>query len=231
MAAMVSQMVLRTPESTGGERKYFHCSAQSKDSLVSRLLTSIAASTRMMSADTHLPGWRTGTARMISGRPSAVFSETVMIRLALSAVDHRVGDGAGLDAGLLQDRLVAAVGDHLLEGGLDGLLHRAGVLADRHAVRRGVVGLADDLQLAAGLLDRVADDRGVGEHRLDLSGEQVGVDLGLLLAHHDLAAGLAGGLALGVAGLDVVHLYGALLDADLLAAGVVDVDALGVARL
>ena len=115
------------------------------------MCTSIATSTAMTAVATQRPGCRTGTALMFSGRPvptSHVVPDVTHAVLARSAVDRGRGDGAVRDTPLVEDRLVAAVGDHRRERCLDRLLQRAGGLRDRDAVRRDFVRLAGELECA-----------------------------------------------------------------------------------
>ncbi len=98
-------------------------------------------------------------------------------------------------------------------------------------VGRGVVDVAESLELAAGLLDGVQADGRVCEHRGGLAGDDVGRDLRLVLLDDlgdRLLAGVGAGLGLGG---EVIDLDGALLDADVQAAGVVGVDLVRVAGL
>src|SRR3569833_61598 len=81
-----------------------------------------------------------------------------------SRVDLRLGDRAGrVQAPLVQDLLVRAAVDQLLDRALHGLAVVAAVLRQHDAVGHRVVGRAARLELAVGLLDRVVDDRGVGQ--------------------------------------------------------------------
>src|SRR3954466_7108944 len=76
-----------------------------------------------------------------------------------SRVDLRLGDRAGrVQAPLVQDLLVRAAVDQLLDRALYGLAEVTAVLRQHDAVRRRVVRRADRLELAVGLLDRVVDD-------------------------------------------------------------------------
>src|SRR5215471_2473245 len=95
----------------------------SKWGFVTMECTNIATRTRTMTAATHLPGWRTGTALISSGRPvhsgasvvpgvvTLYFPSQLRIlarpgtgtRSAGRPVDGRGRDGAGLHAPLLTD--------------------------------------------------------------------------------------------------------------------------------
>src|ERR1039457_4670924 len=119
---------------------------------------SIAANTAITATATQRPGCRTGTARMFSGRPETVSLSDIIEGSTGRAVDHWRGDRAGVVAPLVEDRLIAAVRDHRRERGLDSGCE-SGSLRDRDAVRRGLVDLTRELDLAGKLFDGIGRDR------------------------------------------------------------------------
>src|SRR5215475_9875700 len=90
----------------------------------------------------HRPGWRTGIALISSGGTAEAAPPGAMS--ADCAVDLRVGDGAALDAPLLENRLVLTVLHEVLDRFEDRLGH-AVVLGERDPVRRRGVRLAGEL--------------------------------------------------------------------------------------
>src|SRR6185437_4748637 len=110
--------------------------------LVARLCTNIASRTAMIAAATHRPGWRTGTARIVSGRARCACAVACSLTCSLTqssargAVDHGIGDRAVLDAPLAEDLRVGAVRNQNLERGEDRVGHPV-ALRDRDAVGRG----------------------------------------------------------------------------------------------
>src|SRR3954468_13133241 len=168
----VSSTVPRRPSSTGPVNRTprlpgpyeTKMNFQSNWSFVSSTWANIAASTPITAMRTQRPGCRTGTALIGSGRARSLTSRSV-IDDSDGRVHRGVGDGAGVDAPLRQDRLVGAVGDQRLQRALDRDGHRVGLVLGQHvAVRRRGVDVADQRQLAVGLLHRVRTDRRVGEH-------------------------------------------------------------------
>src|SRR5215469_10993756 len=148
---------------------------QSNRGFVTRVLTSIANRTSTTAAASHRPGWRTGTAWISSGGPSwtavwpapwlsgGVVTGTFPGRVASArrAVDHRISDGSGLDAPLLEDLGIGAVRDQNLHRGEHRIV-KASVLRHGDSVRRCSVRLARELERAVRLLDLVRGDRRVG---------------------------------------------------------------------
>src|SRR6266536_3718445 len=229
MEKMVSRMVPRSPSSTGGLniilslKMYDHW----KCSFVISRWTNIASRTASIPTATQRPGCRTGTALIAAGRARSV-STCVVIGLG-AGVHGRVGDAAGGDAPLVEDLLVRALADQLLDRGRDGLAEVRLVLGQHVPVRRGVVDLTGQRELTVGLLHRVRAHRRVGQHALVLAGYHRRRRVALRLVLVDGDGRLAGVGALLGPGGHVVHLDGAGLHRDLLAAGVVRVD--GRARL
>src|SRR3990170_3555811 len=158
----VSTSVFCKPLRIGGENRYCPTIRQRNPSLVSTVLTNIAASTAITATASHRPGWRTGTALIGSGRPS--FSIGGDTPVTSSAPDLRGRDRAVGHVPLLEDRRVGAVVDQ----GLDRAAHRLGVLAlalrEGSAVRSGAVGVAELLDRTVRRVPRIGDDGGVGEH-------------------------------------------------------------------
>src|SRR5687767_4510932 len=180
MASTVMISVVRAPLSTAGVDMLSTMKPHWNTGFVTSMWTNIAASTAMTPAAIHRPGCRTGTARICSGGAGRVVVSDVMDVAGGSAdgrVHGRVVDRAVLDAPLLQHLLVAAVLDQGLDGVGEGLGELRLVLGDDVAVGRGVVDVTEQFELAAGLLDRVRHDRGVGE-------------TGVVLAGHDRCGGL-----------------------------------------
>lgn len=73
MASAVSSNVTSMPCTMLSWKRYFPTMSHLKAGLVKRALSSIAASRAMTTAPAQRPGWRTGTALMVSGRPFAAF--------------------------------------------------------------------------------------------------------------------------------------------------------------
>ncbi|WP_452176591.1 hypothetical protein [Kitasatospora saccharophila] len=69
MDSAVSSRVTQMPCTTVGSRSVAPTKSQSSAGLVSRTCSSIAPSTATTATETQRPGWRTGTALMVSGRP------------------------------------------------------------------------------------------------------------------------------------------------------------------
>src|SRR3569833_1019959 len=128
--------------------------------------TRMAARTSTIAPLTHLPGCRTGTALIVSGRTGSAVSVSVTASSASRPVDLGLGDATVGDAPLVGQLLVRAVRDQVLDGLLDRVPQLVLVLGDRDAVRRGVVGLAGHLELAGRLRGGVLGDGRVGEHGL-----------------------------------------------------------------
>src|SRR5882762_9543844 len=163
----------------------------------------------MIAAPTQRPGWRTGTALMSSGRicatavsVSAVGVATALSRLARNlsgllancSVDRRVRDRALLDAPLLQDGLVRAVGHEDLQRVADRLGH-AVALGDRDPVRRGVVRAARQLELTVRLLDDVSRDGRVSHSYFPATARESEIRRVLIREDENLHGRLACGLA------------------------------------
>src|ERR1700722_12268050 len=135
--------------------------------------TNIAASTRTTAVVSQRPGWRTGIAftpatcassppllgRLCAGPVSAGGMGGSAVtgggrgRLARGPVDHRVGDGPGLEVPFAHDVPVGAVGHQVLHGGEDRFGHPA--LRQGDAIGGGGERLAGELELPVGLLDNV----------------------------------------------------------------------------
>src|SRR5690606_15337183 len=129
-----------------------------------------------------------GTTARAAGRPES----GELIELAGgSRVDRDAADRAAVDAPLVEDRLVAAVVDHRLQCGLDGLGER-GALVDGDAVRRHVEGLAGELDLVLQLRDGVLRDRRVGRHGVGPAEGEGVARLILAVELEDVDGGLAG---------------------------------------
>src|SRR5438132_5685269 len=125
MAITVSSSVIKRPARTVWLVKYWPTTPHWKRGLVATLLAP-AARTRITTAVAiHRPGWRAGIALI---RPAsapvlcpAIPGADVLARespfpyLADRTIDHRRIDGPGLHAPLLEDLLVDAIGDELLE--------------------------------------------------------------------------------------------------------------------
>src|SRR4051812_5871880 len=155
IAITVSSSVATRPLRMPCSKKYFPNVLQSRFGLVNSMWTSMAARTSTIAPLTHLPGCRTGTALMVSGRTGSAVSVSVTASSASRSVDLGVGDGATFDTPLVGQHLVSAVGDQVLDGLLDRVPQLVLVLGDRDAVRRGVIGVARDDELAARFLGRV----------------------------------------------------------------------------
>src|SRR5437588_6144235 len=144
---------------------------QPKRGLVATKWARTTATKSTIAATIQRPGWRTGTARMSSGRRASApappgGAETGSgSGLADGAVDLRGGDGARLDPPLGEDRLVPPVGDQHLQRREQGTGQPA-ALGDGDPVRERAVGLAHQLELPAGLLDLIDGHRVVGHGRL-----------------------------------------------------------------
>src|SRR5512132_3818640 len=231
----VSSSDVFTPSMTGGRNMLSSMKRHWNASLVTSMWTNIAATMARTTIATQRPGCRTGTAVMASGCARSAVFVSVMLAPgpADSGIDGGGVDGARLDAPLVEDRLVGAVGDQRL----DGVGHRLGelglVLLDHITVRRRVVNVTEQFELAVGLLDGVGDHRGVGQHGVVLAGDDRGGRLVLPLVAVDGDGRLAGALArlLPLGGEVVGVLDGVGLDGDLLAAGVVGLDPGRVALL
>src|SRR3954468_2246331 len=227
MASTVMINVVRTPRSTGGRNMLSNMNPHWNTGFVISMCTNISARTAMITAATQRPGCRTGTARISSGGAGRVVLSTVMAS-ADRRVHRRVVDGTGLDAPLREHLLVGAVLDERLEGLRDGVREVRLVLGDDVAVGRGVVDVAEQLELAVRLADRVGLDRGVGEPRDVLARDDGGgrLVLAVVLVDRDLLLA-RGGAVVGPLG-EVVDLDRRLLDGDLQAARVLEVDLLRV---
>src|SRR4029453_16565686 len=225
---------VRTPSMTGGRNMLSNMKRHWNASLVTSMWTNMAATMARTTIATQRPGCRTGTAVMASGcARSAVFVSVMRAPgSAPSGIDGGVVDGARLDAPLLEDRLVGAVGDQRLDR-VGGRLGELGlVLLDHVTVRRRVVDVTKQLELAVGLLDGVRQHGGVGQHGLVLARHDRGRRLALVLVAVDGDGRLAGALARLLSLGQVLGLLdGRGLDGDLLAAGVVGLDAGRVALL
>src|SRR3954471_9771024 len=130
---------------------------QWKFAFVTSMCTNIAVSSRITAIATHRPGWRTGTARMGSGR-SVRGSASVVVMTSDARVDLRRRDRPLRDTPLVEDLAVGAVRDDRLQRTEDGLVEALRVLREHVPVGRGVVDVAQQLQLAVGLLDGVGAD-------------------------------------------------------------------------
>src|SRR6266545_3521806 len=199
-----------TPSTTGGRNMLSNMKRHWNALFVTSMWTNIADRIAMTTMATQRPGWRTGTAVTASGRArSAVFVSVMTPRAGTrtSGVDGRGVDGPRVNAPLGQDRLVGPVGD------------------ERGARAGERIG-------AVGLLHRVGGPRGVGEHGVVLARDHRGGCLVLPLVPVDGDGRLPGALArLDTLGQVVGVLDGVGLDGDLLAAGVVGLDPVRVARL
>src|SRR5829696_7429669 len=225
---------VRTPSMTGGRNMLSSMKPHWNASFVRSMWTNIATTMARMTIATHRPGCRTGTAVMASGCARSGVLVSVMLGPGSrgSGVDGGVGDGPGLDAPLLEDRLVGAVADQRADRVGDRLGELGLVLLDHVPVRRRVVDVAEQLQLAVGLLDGVGDHRGVGQEGVVLARDDRGRRLALVLVAVDGDGRVAGALAVLVAlGQVLGLLHGRGLDGHLLAAGVVGLDPGGVALL
>src|SRR6478609_9418108 len=196
----------------------------------------ISASTAITAMATYRPGCRTGVAWMMPGRSSvcsaprlstAVTSRPSRYNRALSWLDFERVDSAALGAPRLQHLFVAAVRLHLLQC----LGHRLGelplVLGQHHAVRCRVVDVAERLELAARLLDRVRRNRGIGEHGIRLSRDDRRGGLILAVVRQDLDR--VGTTLLLPGGQVVLLLDRVVLDGDRLAARIVRIDTARIA--
>src|SRR5579859_3010197 len=155
MATTVSSSVRPSPAMISCAAKYWPTVSQWNRGLVTSACTSIANSTRTTAAGTHRPGCLTGTALISSGRgPADGLSPAVgePSTLAGGPVGHRVGDRAALQAPGGEDLRVGTVRHQLLDR-VEYRLRHPVALRDRDAVRRGAVGLPDQLERAVGLLD------------------------------------------------------------------------------
>src|SRR5918996_4566377 len=230
----VSRSDVRTPSMTGGRNMLSSMKPHWNASFVTSMWTNIAARMARTTIVTQRPGCRTGTAVMAWGcARSGVFVSVMRApRSRRSGVEGWAVDGARLDAPLLEDRLVGAVGDQRPDRVGDRLAEVGLVLLDDVTVRGGVVDVTEQLELAVGLLDGVGDHRGVGQHGVVLAGDDRGRRLALVLVAVDGDLRVAGALAVLVAlGQVLGLLHGRGLDGDLLAAGVVGLDAGRVALL
>src|SRR5690606_39366079 len=129
--------VLRSPFRTGGENRYSPTMCHRKLSLVSTVLTNIAASTASTATASHRPGWRTGTASIGFGRRCSCSTGG---EATASAPDLRGRDGAVAHVPLLEGRRVGAGVHQRLQGRPGRRGERALVHRRPHAVRRGLVG-------------------------------------------------------------------------------------------
>src|SRR5215213_9571178 len=238
MARMVTSSDVRTPSMTGGRNMLSNMKPHWNAGLVTSMWTNIATRTAMTTMATQRPGWRTGTALTVSGgtRSGVLVAVSVMAPAPFdrtSGVDGRVVDRPRVHAPLGEDPLVGAVVDQGLDRIGDGLGEVALLLLDDVAVGGGVVDVAEQLELAVGLLDGVGEHRGVGQHGVVLARDDRGRGLVLALVAVDGDGRLAVGLALVLAGGGEVVgvLDGVGLDGDLLAAGVVGLDPARVALL
>ena len=113
------------------------------------------------SAGPGRPGWSRASLPDVARRCSHESRSAAQpcAPLTLASVDRAVAD-----APLLHDRLVGAVLDERLDGLLESVAHLR-VLLDGDAVGSGLVDCSPTISiLSPGLLDRVTDDRQVGEH-------------------------------------------------------------------
>src|SRR6266508_219620 len=224
-----------TPSTTGGRNMLSNMKRHWNALFVTSMWTNIADRIAMTTMATQRPGWRTGTAVTASGRArSAVFVSVMTPRAGTrtSGVDGRGVDGPRVNAPLGQDRLVGPVGDERAERAGERIGEVGLLLLDHVPVRRRVVDVTEQLELAVGLLHRVGDHRGVGEHGVVLARDHRGGCLVLPLVPVDGDGRLPGALArLDTLGQVVGVLDGVGLDGDLLAAGVVGLDPVRVARL
>src|SRR5689334_18080312 len=225
MASTVMINVVRTPRITGGRNMLSNMNPHWNTGFVSSMCTNMRASTAMTAAATRRPGCRCGTARICWGGAGRVVLSSVMAS-ADRRVHRRVVDGTGLDAPLREHLLVGAVLDERRQGLLDGVGELGLVLGDDVPVGRGVVDLAEQLELALGLAHRIGLDRGVGEPGDVLARDHGGGRLVLAVVLVDRDGVLARRGALLRPGGQVVDLHGGLLDGDLQTARVLDVDLL-----
>src|SRR4029453_179600 len=234
IASTVTISVVRTPSMTGGRNMLSSMKPHWNASFVSSMWTNIATTMARITIATQRPGCRTGTAVMASGcARSGVFVSVMRAPgPAGSGVDGGAVDGARLDAILLEDRLVGAVRDQRADRVGDRLGEFGPDLLEHATVRRPVLDVTQQLELAVCLLDSVGEHRGVGQHGVVLAGDDRGRRLALVLVAVDGDLRVAGALAVLVAlGQVLGLLHGRGLDGDLLAAGVVGLDAGRVALL
>src|SRR5262249_55841209 len=119
MASTVSSIVARTACRIWCEKRYWRTTSHWNRGFVATELMIAAATSTMTAAPTPRPGGPTGIALISSGRTGCAVSTVVIalpLYLADGAIDLRVGDGAGRDVPLLEDR---GVGPALHQG-----LHR-----------------------------------------------------------------------------------------------------------
>src|SRR5882757_543497 len=238
IASTVSIRVLRSPLSTTSENMYWPTTGQLNRGLVKIAFTNCAASTASTTTDTQRPGWRTGTALIGAAPVGAELAGGIGLG-SVSVVTGRSLSGVGVDlcgldralgaVPLGHDLAVGAVLDQCLHRALDRLGEVTLALLQRDAVRRGLVLVAQLLELPVGLDHRVVHHRRVGQHGHDPLGGQRQRYVGLGLQRGQRDRRLALGLALLVACGDVLLLHGVLLGADGLAAEVVQVDLVRVA--
>src|SRR5918993_952686 len=178
---------VRTPWRTGGRNMLSNMNCHWNASFVSSMWTNIAATMARTTIATHRPGCRTGTAVMASGcARSGVFVWLPPPPIPRrSGIDGGVVDGARLDAPLLEDCRVGPVGDQRADRVGDRLGEVRLVLLDDVTVRRRVVDVTKQLELAVGLLDGVGEHRGVGQHGVVLAGDDRGRRLALVLVAVD----------------------------------------------
>src|SRR3954468_14594298 len=100
---------------------------QWKFAFVTSMCTNIAVSSRITAIATHLPGWRTGTARMGSGR-SVRGPASVEVMASHARGDLRRGVCPLRHTPLVEDLAVGSVGDDRLQRTEDGLVEALRVL-------------------------------------------------------------------------------------------------------
>src|SRR4051812_19843262 len=211
MASTVMISVVRAPRSTGAEKMLSNMNRHENTGFVTSMWTNMATRTAITAAAPHRHGCRTGTARICSGGAGRVVVSVLIAGVRPASADggvHRgVGDGPGLDAPVLEHLRVAAVGDQRLHGAGQGLGELRLVLLDDVSVGRRVVDVAEQLELAAGLLHRVGHDGGVGEAGVVLAGDdrRSGLVLAGVLVDRDGLLPARG--ARRRAGGDVVYLH------------------------
>src|SRR5829696_7140865 len=173
---------VRTPSMTGGRNMLSSMKPHWNASFVRSMWTNIATTMARMTIATHRPGCRTGTAVMASGCARSGVLVSVMLGPGSrgSGVDGGVGDGPGLDAPLLEDRLVGAVADQRADRVGDRLGELGLVLLDHVPVRRRLVAVDGDGRVAGALAVLVA------------LGQVLGLLHGRGLDGHLLAAGVVG---------------------------------------